>query len=426
MNLSNYCTIAGLSILFLVGCLINLRENDIFKLRVVKKFQKLIYVLIVQIVIDCLFALLEGHNVDSLALYLIKNLELLLDIVMVPLVFEIFFERKQKDHTTAMAKIHAAMVINVVITACLLIAASLGWHVFTIDEHNFYERGPLMPVFLIILGLDIGLLIYGIFRKSKQTQSVMVGTLFSSVTFIVIGTVIRDFMPTTNYDFLCISVSIPFLIIYYAQTKLRIDPLTKLLNRQVYQRALERIDYTTLVVIIDANNFKEINDTYGHRYGDRALKTLAHLVCKAYGKYAYCYRIGGDEFCAILKPGVFDQLIEETPNYDAYLMAANFTKRLDDLIRSMADSKDSKENNEVYLKYGVSQGYGFFYTEDTNLENLEPASPDFAKREDAATDKKQPRKKSLSEVIDLADRKMYEQKELFRQSLIDNQRPTEL
>ena len=420
MELSNYCAIAVLSILFLIGCLINLRENDIFKLKVVKKFQKLIYVLIFQTVIDCLFTLLEVSNIDSLVLFLIKSIELLLDIVMTLLVLDIFYERKPRDHITTASKVHCVMILDVAFVACLLAASIFGWHVFTIDEANVYHRGPLMPAFLFALVTAIGLLIYGIFLNSQRTQSVMAGTLFSFMALIIIGAVLRDILPKNNYDFLCMSVSMPFLIIYYAQVTLRIDPLTKLLNRQVYQRALERIDYTTLVVMIDANNFKSINDSRGHRYGDRALKRLASLVCKAYSKYAYCYRIGGDEFCAILKPGAFDKLIEETPRYDAYLMAANFTKCLDDLIRSKAETAD---DNEIYLKYGVSQGYGIFYAEDNPVSDIPIADLDPATRgydlDDKESDKTQKRKlqrMSLIEVIDLADKKMYEQKELFRQT----------
>ena len=409
MNLSNYCTIAGLSILFLVGCLINLRENDIFKLKVVRKFQKLIYALIVQIVIDCLFAMLEGHNVETAALYLIKTIEFLLDAVLVLLVFNIFYKRSSKDpEIAAMTKIHNAMIIDLVFIASILTISTFGWRVFTIDENNIYHRGPLMPVFLAALIVEIGLLVYGIFLNSQRNQSVMVGTLLSFTTLIIVGTVLRDLMPSTNYDFLCMSVSMPFLIIYYAQAKLRIDPLTKLLNRQVYQRALERIDYTTLVVMIDVNNFKEVNDTRGHRYGDYALRDIAHLICKAYGKYAYCYRIGGDEFCAILKPGAFEKLVEKTPQYDAYLVAANFTKRLDNLIRAKAQDAN---NHEPYLKYGISQGYGIFYAEDNSSDDIFAMSPDLTKRE----------RKSLLEVIDLADSKMYEEKNLFRQNQTQTQ-----
>ena len=178
MNLSNYCTIAGLSILFLVGCLINLRENDIFKLKVVRKFQKLIYALIVQIVIDCLFAMLEGHNVETAALYLIKTIEFLLDAVLALLVFNIFYKRSSKDpEIAAMTKIHNAMIIDLVFIASILTISTFGWRVFTIDENNIYHRGPLMPVFLAALIVEIGLLVYGIFLNSQRNQSVMVGTL---------------------------------------------------------------------------------------------------------------------------------------------------------------------------------------------------------------------------------------------------------
>ena len=54
------------------------------------------------------------------------------------------------------------------------------------------------------------------------------------------------------------------------------------------------------VLIFDINKFKQLNDTYGHAEGDRALKLVARQIYKVYGKYGACYRIGGDEFCVIM------------------------------------------------------------------------------------------------------------------------------
>ena len=51
-------------------------------------------------------------------------------------------------------------------------------------------------------------------------------------------------------------------------------------------------------MMIDLDNFKTINDTYGHDAGDRALRETGLLLAKAFGKN-YCYRYGGDEFLVI-------------------------------------------------------------------------------------------------------------------------------
>ena len=59
---TTYCVIAGMSVFFLLACLAHLSENDIFSISIIKKFRRLIFVLIFNIVIDCLFVLLEGRG----------------------------------------------------------------------------------------------------------------------------------------------------------------------------------------------------------------------------------------------------------------------------------------------------------------------------------------------------------------------------
>jgi len=53
------------------------------------------------------------------------------------------------------------------------------------------------------------------------------------------------------------------------------------------------------VIILDINDFKVINDTYGHNYGDAVLKTVAEVIRKSFNKHYTCYRFGGDEFAII-------------------------------------------------------------------------------------------------------------------------------
>ena len=51
----------------------------------------------------------------------------------------------------------------------------------------------------------------------------------------------------------------------------------------------------------DVNNFKQVNDTYGHNIGDLCLRSIAERLRSVYGKFGSCYRIGGDEFCVVLE-----------------------------------------------------------------------------------------------------------------------------
>jgi diguanylate cyclase (GGDEF)-like protein/PAS domain S-box-containing protein len=86
------------------------------------------------------------------------------------------------------------------------------------------------------------------------------------------------------------------------------DPLTGLCNRRRFERDLkeqvahsDRYPGHAAVLILDLNDFKQINDTYGHRAGDEALKHIATVLKQRLRQTDVIARIGGDEF-AVLMP----------------------------------------------------------------------------------------------------------------------------
>ena len=391
MEVVNYCVVAGLSILVLLGCILHLVENDIFSTKTIRKFQRLIYILIIEIVIDCTFAMLEGHDVSNIVLYVMKGMELTINPISAFCVFDIFYDKKVSRSDKMMNTIRKLMILVINISVLLQIIGIIGPNVFIIDNNKMYRRGPLMPLYVSILLFAIIILAIGIIVYSNKTQSIMKATLFSFTIVLVTSVVIRFFFPKSNYDFLCIAVSVLFLLIYYSHVTLRIDSLTKLLNRHVYSRLIERIDYTTIIIIIDINNFKQINDAFGHACGDQVLKSFAKIICKAFGQIAYCFRTGGDEFCVILKPNIFEKMLENTPNCDVYSMAEQLMEKLDLLV----EEYNTEKGEDSLLTNGVSQGYGIFYSQH---------SESYLDYNDM----------SIKEVIELADQRMYVNKEKYR------------
>lgn len=79
------------------------------------------------------------------------------------------------------------------------------------------------------------------------------------------------------------------------------DKLTGVYNRAGYDVLRQNIDVkTSAVLLIDADNFKSINDTYGHTVGDCVLKKIANTLTNVFRSDDLVCRIGGDEFAIFM------------------------------------------------------------------------------------------------------------------------------
>lgn len=119
-----------------------------------------------------------------------------------------------------------------------------------------------------------------------------------------------------EYDFLCDSEHRPVKAVgritdVSGQRSLRekavLDPLTSLYNKAETQNMIEKCiasgdeDEKHAFLIVDIDNFKGVNDTLGHHFGDMVLTGIAGKISKPFAKQNIVGRVGGDEFVIFLK-----------------------------------------------------------------------------------------------------------------------------
>jgi diguanylate cyclase (GGDEF)-like protein len=127
------------------------------------------------------------------------------------------------------------------------------------------------------------------------------------------------------------------------------------INRQIRDNVMEEFG----LVVFDLNDLKTVNDTLGHDAGDRYIKNASHLICSAF-KHSPVYRVGGDEFVALLEG-------------DDYRDRFDLLKSFDELM------EENLESGEVVISSGLDE-----YIHESDHE--------------------------FDSVFDRADRRMYERK----------------
>ena len=122
---------------------------------------------------------------------------------------------------------------------------------------------------------------------------------------------------------------------------LYIDSLTTVYNRRYYDEHFKGANDIQAMVVIDVDNFKQINDNYGHDVGDTVLQNIAQTVLSCVRKTDAVIRYGGDEFVIIF-----------------YSIPADiFGKKLE-RIRHSVDRLIIDDHPELHMSVSIGGAYG--------------------------------------------------------------------
>ena len=182
---------------------------------------------------------------------------------------------------------------------------------FYVDADDVYRRGPLFIVQYIFAYTYVfvasGHALLSSFQKKNLGKRRQL-RLLAMFPLVPAGAGILQFI-YPQLPLACVCLAFATLILYqsWLDDMISVDPLTRLNNRKQltfqYEQWQEKADALPFyLLMIDANKFKSINDTYGHIQGDAALVTIAEalrLSCKGLQHRANIARFGGDEFTVL-------------------------------------------------------------------------------------------------------------------------------
>ncbi len=180
-------------------------------------------------------------------------------------------------------------------------------------SHDFLKKTPQVLSLLFLLIFSFGGIYLSFEEKLIRAIIIFAG---ASILFLVFNFLLflNNFLTDSSTPlifgwsgFIAISFyRYIFTLIENIQlrSKVILDPLTGLYNRRLLESSidqqLEKSGKRELsVMMIDIDNFKHINDTYGHQFGDDVIKNVSFAIKEELHEGAIAVRYGGEEFCVI-------------------------------------------------------------------------------------------------------------------------------
>ena len=189
--------------------------------------------------------------------------------------------------------------------ACYLLFLALSIPaglVFSVSADNLYSRGQSFYIYIIMYFAAIVYLSASTIVTAREFQNRSRPLIYPLMIFLTLETIIQVALPDLHVTWLCVTLLSVLYFIYCNEMWSQLDALTGLLNQNSYlNRTAEMRCSNGVLMVFDVDNFKQINDRYGHTQGDICLAEIGHCIKKAYAHSGYCYRIGGDEFCVLLE-----------------------------------------------------------------------------------------------------------------------------
>lgn len=230
-------------------------------------------------------------------LHFIKNTEAMKDCRLIDLVIYVFYGNVVLqsllnyfglyDFVDMLFLTHLLLFVGIAVLLILLIG--------TYRKSGDKELRTILLAFSVVAGGGaISLILYWLLDISYYEVFFEVGIIILIILLIrvLIITMVQNLRFKTE------------TLVY--QRLAKEDRMTGMKNRRAFEEMIAEIEkninsYDSLfLVFMDLNQLKNTNDTLGHNVGDELIIAAAQCIEKAYGSLGSCFRIGGDEFCALL------------------------------------------------------------------------------------------------------------------------------
>lgn len=176
---------------------------------------------------------------------------------------------------------------------------------FTISDENIYTRGFFFEFYYFLFAiLFVYSLIMTIYKEHLEEIKDVIWTIYLFLAIVFISGIVQTMFYGVLLIWPVMALATSIVYIFLETTSNNRDYVTKLYTRLKADQYIEHLksdgeDFA--VVMIDLDNYKEVNDQFGHMIGDEVLRVFARSLLKVFGDDGMVVRFGGDEFLIVLK-----------------------------------------------------------------------------------------------------------------------------
>lgn len=239
--------------------------------------------------------------------------------------------KHQHRKPAALRAVYALSVIGIL----LLIITQFTGLFYYFDDHNLYHRGNFYLLSQAIAVLGIALCLFMLISYRKNLDRIIFLSMMSFFVLPVLATIYQALAYSFSLQCLAIVISTQIMFVMdtvemnmrfhsqqaayeKARYEAEHDGMTGLLNKEAgwkhMRKYFDRMDShdEAMLMFVDIDDFKTINDTYGHTVGDFWIREVASQLRHIYRQDDIICRYGGDEFIALIRNTASEQVLETT------------------------------------------------------------------------------------------------------------------
>ena len=299
-------------IFFSIGIIVKANKNVGTDLQM-RHFRGMALFFIIYLMSDIFWALGQGGLVPfNTTLNKLANTVGLIAVTLLTLGWCIFViyridQNKSKNMKLLMGMHYAIAAIDCMIT----ISSVFNGFYFYIDENDIFQFADGYIVHIIFIFIQLfGSGIYSFAQSFSNKQVKLKKEYRLPLLFIIIPSataILEGILPLSPIVSLGIFLPIHFAFLEIQNSEIYSDALTGLNNRRRMEIFLQDMIHGATeekpfrIHMIDVNDFKQVNDKFGHIVGDRTLQLVADALHNVSDKlHGFCARYGGDEFVLIV------------------------------------------------------------------------------------------------------------------------------